>query len=59
MEIQYDLLKQNIEYRVLSLIQVDLNHKSGKIVVDYGVDLTDYYPSIEWDILRVVKTNIS
>ncbi|CAF0802063.1 unnamed protein product [Adineta steineri] len=30
---------------------VDLNHKSGQIVVAVGVDLTDYYPSIEWDIL--------
>jgi len=30
---------------------VDLNHKSGQIVVDVGVDLHDYYPSIEWDIL--------
>ncbi|CAF3973801.1 unnamed protein product [Rotaria sp. Silwood2] len=30
---------------------VDLNHKSGQIVADIGVDLTDYYPSIEWDIL--------
>ncbi|CAF1094887.1 unnamed protein product [Rotaria sordida] len=30
---------------------VDLHHKSGQDVVDYGVDLSDYYPSIEWDIL--------
>ncbi len=37
------------------LLQVDLNHKSGKIVVDLGVDLTDYYPSIEWDILSAVR----
>jgi hypothetical protein len=22
-------------------------------VVDEGIDLTDYYPSVEWDILRV------
>lgn len=37
------------------LFQVDLNHKSGQIVVDVGVDLTDYYPSIEWDILLAVS----
>ncbi|CAF3689148.1 unnamed protein product [Rotaria socialis] len=30
---------------------VDLHHKTGDIVVDFGVDLSDYYPSIEWDIL--------
>ncbi|CAF1057451.1 unnamed protein product [Didymodactylos carnosus] len=30
---------------------VDLQHKSGEISVTVGVDLTDYYPSIEWDIL--------
>ncbi|CAF1133928.1 unnamed protein product [Adineta ricciae] len=30
---------------------VDLSHKSGLIFVAVGVDLTDYYPSIEWDIL--------
>jgi hypothetical protein len=35
---------------------VDLNHKSGQIVVDIGVDLTDYYPSIEWDILKAVSS---
>ncbi|CAF1001576.1 unnamed protein product [Adineta ricciae] len=32
---------------------VDLNHKSGQIVVKDGIDLTDYYKSIEWDILAV------
>ena len=37
------------------LCKVDLNHKSGQIVVDVGVDLTDYYPSIEWDILLAVS----
>lgn len=35
--------------------QVDLNHKSGQIVVKDGIDLTDYYKSIEWDILAVVS----
>jgi hypothetical protein len=24
-------------------------------MVDVGVDLTDYYPSIEWDILSAVN----
>lgn len=37
------------------LFQVDLNHKSGQIDVAVGVDLTDYYPSIEWDILAAVS----
>ncbi|CAF3844544.1 unnamed protein product [Adineta steineri] len=32
---------------------VDLNHESGQIAVDDGIDLTDYYQSIEWDILSV------
>ncbi len=42
------------------LLQVDLNHKSGQINVAVGVDLTDYYPSIEWDILAAVSfKNIS
>ncbi|CAF5015018.1 unnamed protein product, partial [Rotaria socialis] len=34
---------------------VDLHHKTGDIVVDFGVDLSDYYPSIEWDILAAVS----
>lgn len=27
-------------------------------MVDMGVDLTDYYPSIEWDILEVVRIEL-
>ena len=41
------------------MFQVDLSHKSGQIFVAVGVDLTDYYPSIEWDILSAVNRNFS
>nr|XP_053626193.1 acetylcholine receptor subunit alpha-like [Cherax quadricarinatus] len=36
--------------------QVDLRHvdeKEGTNVVDMGVDLTEFYMSVEWDILEV------
>lgn len=36
--------------------QVDLRHmdeKSGSNVVDVGVDLSEFYMSVEWDILEV------
>ncbi|XP_043189759.1 acetylcholine receptor subunit beta-like 2 isoform X4 [Amphibalanus amphitrite] len=36
--------------------QVDLKHmeqKSGSNIVDIGIDLTEYYMSVEWDILEI------
>lgn len=35
---------------------MDLRHAnevSGSRVVDVGVDLSEFYPSVEWDILEV------
>ena len=36
--------------------QVDLRHKdevADLAVVDFGIDLTEFYQSVEWDILSV------
>ena len=36
--------------------QVDLRHKDevkDLAVVDFGIDLTEFYQSVEWDILSV------
>ena len=36
--------------------QVDLKHmeqKTGSNIVDIGIDLTEYYMSVEWDILEI------
>lgn len=41
---------------MLLLLQVDLRHvdeKEGTNVVERGVDLTEFYMSVEWDILEV------
>lgn len=38
------------------LFQVDLRHideVTGSNVVDIGVDLSEFYTSVEWDILEV------
>ena len=38
------------------LFQVDLRHKDekqDKAVVKIGIDLTEFYQSVEWDILSV------
>lgn len=38
------------------LLQVDLRHVDevkGSNIVDIGVDLTEFYTSVEWDILEV------
>uniref|UniRef100_A0A8D9ER18 Acetylcholine receptor subunit alpha-L1 n=1 Tax=Cacopsylla melanoneura TaxID=428564 RepID=A0A8D9ER18_9HEMI len=37
-------------------VQIDLKHinqKQGEDKVEVGIDLREYYPSVEWDILRV------
>ena len=39
--------------------QVDLRHLEenyGSPVVEMGVDLSEFYPSVEWDILAVPAT---
>ena len=44
---------------VLPLLQVDLKHidqEKGSNVVDVGIDLKEYYLSVEWDILAVPAT---
>lgn len=38
------------------VLQVDLRHmdeKVGSNIVDVGVDLSEFYMSVEWDILEV------
>ena len=38
------------------LLQVDLRHMcevEGSNVVDLGIDLSEFYMSVEWDILEV------
>lgn len=43
-------------YSVFCLWQVDLRHmdeKAGSNVVEVGVDLSEFYMSVEWDILEV------
>ena len=38
------------------VFQVDLRHNDeirGSNVVEIGVDLSEFYPSVEWDILEV------
>lgn len=38
------------------LLQIDLKHinqKKGDNMVEVGIDLREYYPSVEWDILGV------
>ena len=32
---------------------VEGEYKEKVWIVDYGIDLSDYYPSVEWDILAV------
>jgi nicotinic acetylcholine receptor len=42
--------------KIIKIAQVDLRHmeeKSGSNVVDVGVDLSEFYSSVEWDILEV------
>ena len=41
---------------VYYLLQVDLRHMcevEGSNVVDLGIDLSEFYMSVEWDILEV------
>lgn len=40
----------------MKYFQVDLRHmdeKQGSNVVEVGVDLSEFYMSVEWDILEV------
>ena len=40
------------------MIQVDLRHMSqtpDSDTIDVGIDLQDYYLSVEWDIMKVRK----
>lgn len=40
----------------INIIKVDLRHLDevvGSNVVDFGVDLSEFYMSVEWDILEV------
>ena len=41
---------------ILFFLQVDLRHMcevEGSNVVDLGIDLSEFYMSVEWDILEV------
>lgn len=43
-------------FKFLSHPQIDLKHinqKLGDNKVEVGIDLREYYPSVEWDILGV------
>lgn len=40
----------------ITVLQIDLKHinqKYGEDKVEIGIDLREYYPSVEWDILGV------
>ena len=44
---------------MFDFFQVDLKHidqEKGSNVVDVGIDLKEYYLSVEWDILAVPAT---
>jgi hypothetical protein len=46
-------------YILMQPFQVDLKHidqEKGSNVVDVGIDLKEYYLSVEWDILAVPAT---
>lgn len=51
------LLDKNLKtFFFLSILQVDLRHideVKGSNVVEIGVDLSEFYTSVEWDILEV------
>lgn len=50
------ILCNQTSIEVLLVLQVDLRHvdeKEGTNVVERGVDLTEFYMSVEWDILEV------
>ena len=55
----YNILKQETEIKsiyFLLFLQVDLRHMceiEGSNVVDLGIDLSEMYLSVEWDILEV------
>ena len=56
----YNILKQKAEIKsiwyFLLFLQVDLRHMcevEGSNVVDLGIDLSEMYLSVEWDILEV------
>ena len=46
----------NFTWNVLCALQVDLRDKDEAkdlAVVEIGIDLTEFYQSVEWDILSV------
>ena len=47
----------NVSFMIIHiLLQVDLRHKDerkDRAVVNIGIDLTEFYQSVEWDILSV------
>lgn len=50
----YDFLAFNLFF--VFVFQVDLRHNdelNGTNIVEIGVDLSEFYPSVEWDILEV------
>ena len=50
----YKFLDDEIHFYYL--LQVDLRHMcevEGSNVVDLGIDLSEFYMSVEWDILEV------
>lgn len=49
----------NINLKYFSFLQVDLKHwnqVTGSNIVKVGIDLSEFYLSVEWDILAVPAT---
>ena len=54
--VTHRFIKIGFEMNFLVCFQVDLRHideENGREEVEIGVDLTEYYVSVEWDILEV------
>ena len=55
-KIHYTDKRSKEKYLYVTQIQVDLRHKDETKdlpVVEIGIDLTEFYQSVEWDILSV------
>lgn len=54
--LMYTYARTHLYTHVCYATQVDLRHmdeQSGSNIVDVGVDLSEFYMSVEWDILEV------
>uniref|UniRef100_A0A183CBU1 Nicotinic acetylcholine receptor alpha subunit n=1 Tax=Globodera pallida TaxID=36090 RepID=A0A183CBU1_GLOPA len=53
MEVDLKHKDEHLQYEVQELVPGPDGKSETVWVVDEGIDLNDYYPSVEWDILRV------